>query len=447
MWLDKLFKDFFLFLKKQKILLNTNDKILILKAITCIDILDKEQLYSLLSSFIAKNKAELDSFRKLFDIFFKNIDFKKKDNIEYNDINSSSSNILESVVSSYKFNKYNYGTTLKYFILNDKNRLDRLIRLAVSNLDSITINNQGNAFNQVKNSLNIEDLENDIKIFKNELQQKGASNIEINLIIDKIINNLKNFKKKIRIELKKESSINKKISEIEISNSEINILEDISKKIIDKLNKKKSKRYKKANRGILDIRKTVHKSVSYNQMPLKRIYKKQKKKKRNLIIFTDMSDSVKRYSQIILYFIYSLNKFFKTIKTFTFIADVEEITDVFNENLSFSDFFDKVSSKGGNSDYNSSFEIFLKKYGDNLNKNTIFIIIGDARNNYIETDLRSLILIQKKVKEIVWLNPEAKFLWGTSDSNINIYRKLINKIYQVKTIRDIERFSTEIIFK
>jgi len=446
-WLDKLFKDFFLFLKEQKILLNTNDKILILKAITYIDILDKEQLYSLLSSFIAKNKAELDSFRNLFDIFFKNIDFKKKDKIEYNDVNSSNSNILESVVSSYKFNKYNYGTTLKYFILNDKNRLDRLIRLAISNLDSIRINNQGNAFNQVKNSLNIGNLEDDIKIFKDELQQKGASTIEINLIVDKIINNLKNFKKKIRVELKKESSIKKSISEIEISNSEINILEDISKKIINKLNKKKSKKYKKANRGILDIRKTVHKSVSYNQMPLKRIYKKQKKKKRNLIVFTDMSDSVKKYSQIILYFIYSLNKFFKTIKTFTFIADVEEITSVFKENLSFNDFFDRINSKGGNSDYNSSFEIFLKKHGDNLNKNTIFIIIGDARNNYIEPDLRSLILIQKKVKEVIWLNPESKFLWGTSDSNINVYRKLINEIYQVKTIKDIEKFSTEVIFK
>ncbi len=457
MWLDKLVNDFFSFLEQQKFIITANEKVLIIKSLPYIDISEKEQFYSLLFSFIIKNKMDLDNFSYLFDIFFKNVDFKKKGNVKYNDLNSSgSTGILESVVSSYKFNKYNYGATLKYFILNDKIRMDRLIRLAVSNLDSIEINNQGSFFNKVKNSLNIDSLEKEIEIFKSELIKKGASVSDINEIINKIIRNLKDFKKKIRLEIKKEekkhrsSGANSDIvsrQEIEISNSDIRLLEDISKKIIEKLKKKKAKRYKRSSSGILDIRKTIHKSVCYNQIPLKRIYKKQKKKKRNLIIFTDMSDSVKKYSGIILYFIYSLNKFFGMLETFTFISEVENITPVFKKKLSFNDFFYEINSRGGNSDYNSAFEIFLNKYGDSLDRNTIFIIIGDARNNYMKTDLRSLISIQKKVKEIIWLNPESKLMWGTSDSNMDIYEKIVHKVYQAKTIDDIEKFASEIIFK
>jgi len=449
-WLDNLLEEFFLFLKNNNFKVNTVEKILILKSISFIDITDKNQLFSAFYSIIVKNELDFDRFNYLFDIFFKTTDFKKKENIIYSDKNSSiNSSVINSILSSYKLSKYDYNSILKYFILSNEDKLNRLIRLAVSNLNNIDINNIGNSFNKVKNSLNIENLEDDIQIFKKELLNKGADSLEIDIIINKIMNNLKIFKKKIRISLK-QKVLEHKIktnTEIDINNLEINTLEEIAKNITDKLNKTKTKRYKKSSNGIIDIRKTLHKSVSYNQIPLKRIYKKQKIKKRNLIILADTSDSVIKYSRILLYFIYSLNKFFNDIKTFTFVSEIEEITEYFNNDNSFNEVISSIKNKGGNSDYNSSFELFSERYTSILNKNTIFIIIGDARNNYFPADFKNLIQIQKKVKDIIWLNPENKFLWDTSDSNMKLYKKVIKNIYQVKTIEDIKLFSEEIIFK
>ena len=66
MWLDKLLEDFFLFIKQQKIVVNTDNKVLIIKAISYVDISNKKQLYALLSSFIVNNKIELEHFKYFF---------------------------------------------------------------------------------------------------------------------------------------------------------------------------------------------------------------------------------------------------------------------------------------------------------------------------------------------------------------------------------------------
>jgi uncharacterized protein with von Willebrand factor type A (vWA) domain len=455
-WLDNLLKDFIAFIQKNNFIITPSEKISILNAISQIDITNKKKLFSIFYSIIVKDKVELDKFTFLFDTFFENIDFQKKDNIEYKDNNSSNNSIIDTTLSSYKFNKYDYASSIKYFILNDNNRIDRLIRLAVSNLSSLDIQNMGNSFNQIKNSLSIDKLEDDIDLFKKELIKKGASSLEIDDIINKMIKNLKLFKKKIRLKLKeklleKNNTLNilakKDTNIIDIENIDINILEKSAQKIVEKLKKKKKKRFKNSKRGTLNMRKTLNKSISYNQIPFQRVYKKQKQKQRKLIILADASDSVKKYSQIVLYFIYSLNIFFKNIKTFAFISDIEDVTNNFKENTSFSDSILNIINKGGNSDYNSSFDSILNNYSKDLDHDVILIVIGDGRNNYISADLTSLIKIQKKVKEIIWLNPDNKFFWNTADSNIELYQKVVDKIYQIRTIEDIESLSEEIIFK
>ena len=450
MWLDNLLEDFIIYLQNKNFIIPPENKILLVKAIKSIDITDKKQVFALTYSIIVKNKNELKIFTEIFSTFFDNLN--SKNNINYTSPKNLTENnsILDSVLSSYKLNKYTYNSRVKAFILNDENRLDRLIRLAVSNLNEININNFGLSFNQVKNTLNINQLEEDIKIIEKELK-KHATNEEVEEIINKIMLKLKNFKKNIRIAVKTNAINNKNTHlEIDFNNNEKIYwpsIETSAKKLIEKLKKKKSKRFKKSQRGILNIYKTLNKSVAYNHIPLKRYYKKKKLKKRELIIVADISDSVRKYSKMMLYYIYSLNTFFKEIKTFTFISEIKEITQNFNENKSFESIMTESLNEGGNSDYNSSFESFAKKHHSYFNKNVILIIIGDARNNYIPADLKNIIEIQKKVREIVWLNPDNKLFWNTTDSNMEDYQRIISSTFQIKTIKDIEKFSESIIFR
>jgi len=496
-WLDNLFDAFIEYIKNKNFILTPSDKILLFNSLNEINIINREEVFALCYSIIVKSKNEFLVFKELFDDFFANLyEDNPKNTYSESDGFIRNNSVLTSVLSSYKLNKYTYNSSVKAFILSDKNRLDRLIRLAISNLDEVTINNFGLSFNQVKSRLNINQLEEDIKIIKKEMLKKGASEAEVNEIINKIMQKLKNFKKNIRSTLKsrgdtmlspstnntmlspnnktmlspnnntmlspnnntnlssnnktnlsKNNKNNKNNKKNEKNEKDLIILENSAKKLVEKLKKKKSKRYKKSQKGILDINKTLKKSISYNHLPLKRYYKKQKLKKRELIIMADVSDSVRKYSKTILYYIYTLNTFFKDIKTFTFAADIKEVSESFKNNLSLDLIMTNFLDQGGNSDYNSSFESLASKYQSYFNKNVIFIIIGDARNNYISADLKNLINIQKKVKDIIWLNPDNKLFWNTTDSNMAVYQRVVYKSFQVKTIKDIERFTEDILFR
>ena len=448
MFIKNILDGFFLFLEKNSFEITVNEKILLYKAISHIDISSEEEFKSALISILVKDFSKLDVFLYLYDSFFKIENFKKEENTIHEDLESSESiGVTESVLSSYKFKKYDYGATLKYLILNDKNRLNRLIRLAASNIDNVNISNSGMLFNRIKNSLNLNDLEEEIEGFKKELLEKGADKDDVDKVIEKIKNNLKEFKKKIRMEVKNKIKYSKSFDNgISIEQFDAKKLEEISGKIAEKLKKKKKNIYKKALNGKIDIKNTLYKSVGYDLVPMKPYYRKKKSKKRKLVIFADVSDSVRKYTQTVLYLIYSLNKFFKDIKTFVFTSEVLEISNLFVGKNSFEDIYSKLSLVGGNSDYNAAFDFFFNMFGEILDKNTVFVIIGDARNNYSFPDLKGILNISVKVKDIIWLNPESKFLWNSSDSNMGAYQKIVKKVYQIRTIKDMEMFSEEIVF-
>jgi len=450
-WLDKLLDDFVLFIEKENFKINTNQKILIWKSLNEIRIVDEKKVFSVFSSIIVKNGNDFYDFKKVFKEFFKTTSLEQvKETYRDSEEKIYGNSFLNTVLSSYKLNKYNYNMSVKTFILNNKNRNDRLIRLAVSNLDKVSINNFGLSFNKLKQSLNLEDLENDILLFKSELKKTSASSSEIDEIINKIMSNLRQFKKNIRTSLKsvissREPEFKKGIA-LDLALTDLSLIEESAKKLAEKFKNKKSKKVKKSNNGFINIKKTLNKSISYNGVPFERVLKKQKFKKRELIILVDLSDSVKKYSKLILYYIYSLNKFFNNIKTFTFISEAKDISDKFIAGASFEE-ISLYLNEGGNSDYNSSFNSFNKNFTSSLNRNVIFIIIDDARNNYISPDLKDIIDIQKKVRDLIWLNPENRMFWNTTDSNMIEYQRVIKNSFQIRTLSDLEMFSKNIILK
>ncbi|MEH6503902.1 MAG: hypothetical protein V7682_08395 [Cycloclasticus sp.] len=49
------------------------------------------------------------------------------------------------------------------------------------------------------------------------------------------------------------------------------------------------------------------------------------------------------------------------------------------------------------------------------------IILGDARNNNLAPQIEVMKLLYQRAKRGIWLNPESKNFWGTSDSEMLKY--------------------------
>ena len=59
-------------------------------------------------------------------------------------------------------------------------------------------------------------------------------------------------------------------------------------------------------------------------------------------------------------------------------------------------------------------------------------------------DLRE---IGRRSRQLIWLNPESKGVWGTGDSEMLRYRSCCTEVRVVQSIQHLERFADDLLRK
>ena len=444
------------FLNKNNFNISFSEKVDIYKAVEFIDISNKNEFYFMLFSLVVKDEGKILIFNSLFDIFFNNINF----NTEQSQIATSTP--LEGIVSNYKFEKYNYGSLLKYIVLNEKDKIKRLLHLSANNIDFSKLKNTlqiGEISNKIKKNTGISEISKMLEDFKNYLINSKASTDDVERIVQNVENELKNIKKNIRefVKNKINESNNLNNNNIEnksllnITNFEYEEIKKLVPKLILKLKLKKSIKLKEKRKGVLNLKKTLKNSVKYNLIPFKIYFKKKVPNKTELVILCDISESVRNFSKLFLQFAYGISESFKKVKSYLFISECGDVTDIFKTN----DVENGVEiainqvkiDRNTHSNYSFAFENFINKFEQNLTSKTIIIIIGDGRSNFSQPAIEQLIYIKKRVKKMIWLNPEPVNIWGMGDSDMEYYKKIADLSYSVSSLNQLEKFVENLNFK
>jgi uncharacterized protein with von Willebrand factor type A (vWA) domain len=144
-----------------------------------------------------------------------------------------------------------------------------------------------------------------------------------------------------------------------------------------------------------------------------------------VVILCDISDSVLNASRFMLQFVYSIQDLYSKVRSFVFVSDLGEVTQLFEEH----DIHKAIEmALGGNvidvyshSNFGRAFELFYKEHFSTITTKTTVLIIGDGRNNYNRPNEWVLREIQQKAKQLIWLNPENRMTWGVGDSEMPRY--------------------------
>jgi uncharacterized protein with von Willebrand factor type A (vWA) domain len=145
-----------------------------------------------------------------------------------------------------------------------------------------------------------------------------------------------------------------------------------------------------------------------------------------------------------LQFVYSIQDLYAKVRSFVFVSDIGEVTKLFEENEIHraveaalkGDVIDVFS----HSNFGRAFELFHKNYLSAVDSKTTVLIIGDGRNNYNRPNDWVLREIQRKAKQLIWLNPESRMTWGVGDSEMPRYAphcdvaeecRSINQLYKI----------------
>lgn len=239
------------------------------------------------------------------------------------------------------------------------------------------------------------------------------------------------------------------LKKVKLSNLEKRNFKDVQE-IVYKMAKKliavHSKRRKQFRRGHLDIRKTIRHNMQYDGMFFDLHWKSKKIDRPKVMCICDVSGSVSNYSRFLLMFLYSLAEVLPKARSFAFSSDLGEVTRLFAQsNLEEAMARTMRDYGNGSTDYGQMLLDFKSHCMDDVDKKTTIIILGDARNNYGNTQAKILKEMYDKAKRVIWLNPEPKMSWTVGDAEMNKYAPCCHQTEVCNSLMHLERVVSNLL--
>lgn len=206
----------------------------------------------------------------------------------------------------------------------------------------------------------------------------------------------------------------------------------LARRLATRLTKEHHKRT--ARTAPLDFRRTVRASVATGGVPLTTYHRPKRPHRTDLVVLCDVSGSVANFAQFTLLFVFALREVFQSMRAFTFIDHVHEVTEHFRPGADPADVLADLAAATshaalwGRTNYGRAFSKFEETYGDALGPKTTLLILGDARSNYSDLHEDVLGRLAGSVRRSFWLNPEHQRNWGTGDSAAPTYREVVQMI-------------------
>ncbi|TCZ66196.1 VWA domain-containing protein [Roseicella aquatilis] len=199
-------------------------------------------------------------------------------------------------------------------------------------------------------------------------------------------------------------------------------------------------------RGVLDVRRTLRRNMGWEGIPFHTVWKQERIQKPKLVVLCDVSGSVAAIAQFLLLFLYSLNEALSGLRSFAFSGNLVDVSDLL-EHLPIEAAIPEVMARAGfgSSNYGMALADFEREHLRLLDSHTTVIVLGDGRGN--RTDPRTDILARmaERSKQIVWLNPEYRTLWGTGDSDMPRYAPHCRVAAVCNTLQHLERVIGELL--
>ena len=230
------------------------------------------------------------------------------------------------------------------------------------------------------------------------------------------------------------------------SREELVVLRKALQPLARKLAVRLARKRRHGRKGPLDFRNTIRHSLSYGGVPAEPKFRYPRPAKPEIFVVADISGSVASFARFTLHLVYAIQGQFSKVRAFVFIDGIDEVTHMFEGVEDIAQAVHRVNTEAdvvwvdGHSDYGHAFEVFWSTYGKDVGPKTTVLLLGDARNNYHATQSWVVKEMQHRARHVYWMNPEPKSYWDTGDSIISEYASYCDGVFEVRNLRQLERF-------
>lgn len=203
-------------------------------------------------------------------------------------------------------------------------------------------------------------------------------------------------------------------------------------------------------RGPLDFRRTVRASLSTGGVPLTTHHRPKRPHRTELVVLCDISGSVASFAQFTLLLVFALRDQFQSMRAFTFVDHVTEVTDVFRPGADPAEVLADLAASTthaalwGRTNYGRAFTTFAELHPEALGPKSSLLVLGDARSNYSDLALPALRDLAGAARHAWWLNPEHRRHWGTGDSAAHEYDQVVPMV-ECRNLAQLEDFVHDLV--
>ncbi len=193
------------------------------------------------------------------------------------------------------------------------------------------------------------------------------------------------------------------------------------------------RRQRRVERGRIDLRRTVRRAAARGGIPLPPEFRAPRPGRPDLVVLCDVSHSMVPASEFLLALLAPVERYFRKIVRLAYVDRPVEV-DLENGHLVTTEELDLYAR----SDFGSVLTAVRDRHVHRFSRNTLVLILGDARNNRRPPRADVLAWLRPRVKALVWLNPEDRVRWDSGDSVIGTYAKHVDLLLAARTPVELE---------
>ncbi len=202
-----------------------------------------------------------------------------------------------------------------------------------------------------------------------------------------------------------------------------------------------------SSRGRIDSGRTMRRNMRFDGIPFAPVTVTRSEDKPRLVILADVSLSVRATARFTLHLVHGLQNLFGQVRTFAFVSDLVEVTDLFEdhpvEQALGLIFGGDVLDVDANSDYGTAFGTFGEDFGSAVNRRSTVIVLGDGRGNGNDPNIEAFAEITRRARETIWLTPEPRYSWGLGACDLPDYSEYCSRVRVVRDLTGLETAAQE----
>lgn len=228
---------------------------------------------------------------------------------------------------------------------------------------------------------------------------------------------------------------------LNFSSTEQRDMEAAIRRIARQLHGATARRMHESHSGKMSVSRTLRHNMRYDGLPFEPVLRKKREQRPRLVVLCDISLSTRNLARFWLHLIYQMQSLFSKVRTFVFVADLVEVTQLFEEQPLHraveTIFAGTLLDIDTSSDFGRAAEEFRNNFLSAANRRTTVVILGDGRNNGRPANVAALEEIAHHAKQVIWMTPEPKWGWTLGSCDMPQYEPLCHRVEVVRTVEQL----------